>query len=44
MKANMPLITMWIVCGIVTTIGMIITKDVFPMLIIIALICMTFKD
>ena len=30
MKANMPLITMWIVCGIVTTIGMIITKDVFP--------------
>lgn len=44
MKANMPLIIMWIVCGIVTTIGMIITKDIFPMLIIIVLICMTFKD
>ena len=44
MKANMPLITMWIVCGIVTTIGMIITKDFFLMLIIIALICITFKD
>ena len=44
MKPNMTLITMWIVCGIVTTIGMIITKDVFPMLIIIALICITFKD
>lgn len=28
MKTNMTLIVMWIVCGIVTTIGMIITKDV----------------
>lgn len=41
---NMVMIIMWIMCGIVVTIGMIITKDVFPMLIIIALICITFKD
>lgn len=28
MKDNMVLIIMWIVCGIVTAIGMIVTKDV----------------
>ena len=41
---KITLIIMWIICGIVVTIGMIITKDVFPMLIIIGLICITFKD
>ena len=28
MKANITLIIMWIVCGIVVTIGTIVTKDV----------------
>ena len=28
MKGNMTLIVMWIVCGIVTTIGTIVTKDI----------------